>query len=51
MMFRKFPNKDRVKRIQELRKSNAATPEPDRSKYSRRIRHAWKSMLKKGEWE
>lgn len=50
-MFRKFPNKDRVKRVQELRRSNAATPERNHKHYTRSIRHAWKSLLKKGRWE
>lgn len=49
-LFKKFPNKDRVKRIQELRRSNAATPERNEKKYSRKIRHAWKTMLRKGEY-
>lgn len=50
-MFRKYPNKDRVHHVQELRRSNAATPERNHKRYSRAIRHAWKSMLKKGRWE
>ena len=50
-MFRNFPNKDRAKRIQELRRSSAAHAEPDRHKYSRRVRHKVKQLLRKGVWE
>ena len=46
-MFRKFIQKDKAKtlRIQELRRSNAATPIPNQKKYTRNIRHLWKRRL------
>ena len=36
-MFNKIKNK--VIRIQELRRGNAATPIPNKKKYSRKIKH------------
>jgi len=41
-MFIKFPNRDRIKRIQELRRSSAATPVPNKKRWSRKMRHLWK---------
>jgi hypothetical protein len=31
--------KDKIKRIQELRRSNAATPVRNKKKYTRKIKH------------
>jgi hypothetical protein len=44
-MFRRYPNKDRVKRVQQLRRSNAATPIPDKTKWSRRMRRLWRKEI------
>lgn len=47
-MFRKFPNKDiqkKVWRIQMLRRSNAATPVPDKKKWSRKVRYQWRKEV------
>lgn len=34
--------KDKIKRIQELRRSNAATPVKNKKKYNRKIKHKGK---------
>jgi len=46
-MFRKYPNKDKskVQRIQELRRSNAATSLPNKKRWSRRMRRLWKKEI------
>lgn len=32
-------NKDRVKKVQEIRRSNAAGPTPSKKEYTRKIKH------------
>ena len=44
-MFRNYPNKDRVRRIQQLRRSNAASPTLDKTKWSRKARRLWKKEI------
>ena len=46
-MFRKYPNKDKTKvqRIQELRRSNAATSLPNKKRWSKRMRNLWKKEI------
>ena len=35
----KLPNKERIKRVLELRRSNAAQPVRNKKKYTRKIKH------------
>jgi len=35
----KLPNKERIKKVLELRRSNAATPIKSKKLYSRKIKH------------
>lgn len=44
-MFIKFPNKERVKKALSIRSSNAATPVPNKKKYSRKTRKQWKKEI------
>jgi len=46
-MLKRYIHKDKAKtlRIQELRRSNAATPIPNKKKYTRKLRHLWKRKL------
>ena len=37
---------EKVKRVQELRRSNAATPIPSKKKYKRKIKHKKEKYLK-----
>ena len=39
-------NKNRVKRVQELRRSNAATPVRNKKKYTRKTKNAKEKYLK-----
>jgi hypothetical protein len=39
-------NKNRVKRVQELRRSNAATPVPSKKKYKRKTKNEKEKYLK-----
>jgi len=42
--------KEKVKRIQELRRSNAATPVRNKKKYTRKIKHKKNSVGKTTNW-
>ena len=42
---------DKVKRIQELRRSNAATPVRNKKKYTRKIKHKKTAVGKKTNWD
>ena len=44
-MFRKSPNKDRVRRVQQLRRSNAAGSLPNKKRWSKRMRNLWKKEI------
>jgi hypothetical protein len=44
-MFRKSPNKDKVRRIQQLRRSNAASAIPNKKRWSKRMRNLWKKEI------
>ena len=35
----KLPNKERIKKVLEIRRSNAATPMKNKKTYSRKIKH------------
>ena len=35
----KLPNKERIKKVLEIRRSNAATPIKSKKTYSRKIKH------------
>ena len=35
----KLPNKERIKRVLELRRSNAATPQKNKKVYTRKVKH------------
>lgn len=39
-------NENKVKRVQELRRSNAATPIPSKKKYTRKTKHKKAKILK-----
>jgi hypothetical protein len=39
-------NKNKVKRVQELRRSNAATPQKNKKKYTRKIKNKKARSLK-----
>jgi len=47
-MFKKYIHKDKARalRVQALRRSNAATPIPNKKKYTRNIRHLWNRRLR-----
>ena len=42
----KLPNKERIKKVLELRRSNAATPIPSKKKYKRKPKHKKEKYLK-----
>ena len=44
-MLRKSPNKDKIRRIQQLRRSNAATAVPNKKRWSKRMRNLWKKEI------
>ena len=39
IVFLKLPNKERIKKVLELRRSNAAQPIKSKKLYSRKIKH------------
>lgn len=40
----KLPNKERIKKVLELRRSNAATPIPSKKTYTRKQKHKNKKV-------
>jgi hypothetical protein len=47
----KLPNKERIKRILELRRSNAATPIKSKKIYSRKTKHKKTAAGLKTNWD
>jgi hypothetical protein len=47
----KLPNKERIKRVLELRRSNAATPVKSKKIYSRKQKHKKTAVGKKTNWD
>ncbi len=47
----KIPNKERIKKVLELRRSNAATPIPSKKKYSRKIKHKKTAVGSQRFWD
>ena len=47
----KLPNKERIKKVLELRRSNAATPIPSKKVYSRKRKHKKTAVGKSTNWD
>ena len=47
----KLPNKERIKKVLELRRSNAATPIPSKKIYSRKQKYKKSVVGKKMNWD
>ena len=47
----KLPNKERIKKVLELRRSNAATPIPSKKTYSRKRKHKKTAVGKTMNWD
>lgn len=47
----KLPNKERIKKVLELRRSNAAQPIRNKKKYTRKIKHKKSAVGKKTNWD
>jgi hypothetical protein len=47
----KLPNKERIKKVLELRRSNAAQPIPSKKVYSRKRKHKKTAVGKKTNWD
>jgi len=47
----KLPNKERIKKVLELRRSNAATPIPSKKKYSRKTKHKKTAVGSQRFWD
>ena len=46
----KLPNKERIKKVLEIRRSNAATPIPSKKTYSRKRKHKKTAVGKTMNW-
>jgi hypothetical protein len=47
----KLPNKERIKKVLELRRSNAATPIPSKKIYKRKQKHKKTAVGKTMNWD
>ena len=47
----KLPNKERIKKVLEIRRSNAATPIPSKKTYSRKRKHKKTAVGKLTNWD
>ena len=47
----KLPNKERIKKVLEIRRSNAAQPIPSKKVYSRKRKHKKTAVGKKTNWD
>jgi len=47
----KLPNKERIKKVLEIRRSNAATPIPSKKVYSRKRKHKKAAVGKTMNWD
>jgi hypothetical protein len=47
----KLPNKERIKKVLELRRSNAAQPIPSKKVYSRKRKHKKSAVGKSMNWD
>jgi hypothetical protein len=47
----KLQNKERIKKVLEIRRSNAATPIPSKKKYTRKRKHKKTAVGKTMNWD